>query len=87
MVSEDAALNGDEGQGLNLQHLFIGLRIFGKMFSFLPSHYTILPLLHALGFEGYNLTPEKKKALLLLLIVICSVCPLDISSSTYAHNV
>lgn len=28
MVSEDAALNGDEGQGLNLQHLFIGLRTF-----------------------------------------------------------
>lgn len=28
MVSEDAAPNGDEGQGLNLQHLFIGLRTF-----------------------------------------------------------
>jgi hypothetical protein len=50
------------------------------MFAFLPSHYKILPLLHALGFEGYNLTLKKKKALLLLLIVICSVCLLDISS-------
>jgi hypothetical protein len=57
------------------------------MFLFLPSPYAILPLLQALGFEGHNLTPEKKKSLLLLLIVICSVCHLDISSSTYAHNV
>jgi hypothetical protein len=58
-----------------------------KCFYFYHLLDAILLLLQALGFEGHNLTPEKKKSLLLLLIVICSVCPLDISSSTYAHNV